>query len=132
MARTVMMVLCVVLACMVVAAPYVEAISCGLVASSLAPCLGYLTNGGVVPQRCCSGVAALNNAATSTPDRQTACGCLKSAYAANSSIKPSNAASLPSKYVGSTSHTRSVRTLIAPRYSKAEMLMHIRSIYKLQ
>ncbi|KAI3511553.1 hypothetical protein L1887_18708 [Cichorium endivia] len=97
MARTVMMVLCVVLACMVVAAPYAEAISCGQVFSSLGPCLGYLTNGGAVPQGCCSGVAALNNAATSTPDRQTACGCLKSAYAANSGIKPSNAASLPSK-----------------------------------
>ncbi|KAL4561105.1 hypothetical protein LXL04_033267 [Taraxacum kok-saghyz] len=97
MARMVMMVFCVVVACMVVSAPYANAISCGQVVSNLAPCLGYLNNGGDVPSGCCSGVSALNNAAKSTPDRQTACGCLKSAYAANSGINPANAASLPGK-----------------------------------
>ncbi|KAL4561103.1 hypothetical protein LXL04_033265 [Taraxacum kok-saghyz] len=97
MARMVMMILCVVVACMVVAAPYAEAITCGQVASSLVPCLGYLTNGGDVPPGCCSGVTELNDAAQSTPDRQTACGCLKSAYSANSGINAANAASLPGK-----------------------------------
>ncbi|KAI3511557.1 hypothetical protein L1887_18712 [Cichorium endivia] len=97
MARMVMTALFLVVACMVVAAPYAEAITCGQVVSNLVPCLGYLKNGGVVPPGCCSGVTALNNAAKTTPDRQTACGCLKSAYAANSGINPSNAAGLPGK-----------------------------------
>lgn len=95
MARMAMMVFCVVVTCMVVAAPYAEAITCGQVVSNLAPCLGYLKNGGAVPSGCCSGVTALNNAAQSTPDRQTACGCLKSAYSANSGINAGNAAALP-------------------------------------
>ena len=92
------MVLCVVLvACMLVAAPYTEAITCGQVASSLAPCVGYLSKGGDVPPACCSGVKSLNSAAQTTPDRQAACGCLKSAYSSNSGINPANAASLPGK-----------------------------------
>nr|GEV96764.1 non-specific lipid-transfer protein-like [Tanacetum cinerariifolium] len=97
MARMAMIVACVVVACMLVAAPCAEAISCGQVVSSLAPCLGYLQKGGDVPPACCSGVKALNNAAKSTPDRQTACNCLKNAYSANSGISASNAAGLPGK-----------------------------------
>ncbi|KAK1418972.1 hypothetical protein QVD17_28126 [Tagetes erecta] len=97
MARTVMMVLCAVFACMVVVAPYAEAITCGQVVSNLAPCLGYLSKGGVVPPACCNGVKGLNNAAKTPADRQTACGCLKSAYSSNSGINPGNAASLPGK-----------------------------------
>ena len=92
-----MSVLCVVVALMVVSAPYAEAISCGQVVSNLSPCLGYLTKGGAVPPGCCSGVVGLNNAAKTTADRQTACGCLKSVYASNSGINPDNAASLPGK-----------------------------------
>ncbi|KAI3677735.1 hypothetical protein L6452_37003 [Arctium lappa] len=96
--KMVMKVLCVVVACMVVATPYTEAaISCGQVAGKLAPCLNYLKVGGSVPKACCSGVKGLNDAAQSTPDRKTACGCLKSAYASNSGINPSYASSLPSK-----------------------------------
>ncbi|GKC28202.1 RNA-directed DNA polymerase, eukaryota, partial [Tanacetum coccineum] len=87
----------VFVACMLVAAPCAEAISCGQVVSSLAPCLSYLQKGGPVPPACCSGVKALNNAAKSTPDRQTACTCLKNAYSANSGISSSNAAGLPGK-----------------------------------
>ncbi|GKB95390.1 non-specific lipid-transfer protein-like protein [Tanacetum coccineum] len=97
MARMAMIVSCVVVACMLVAAPCAEAISCGQVVSSLAPCLSYLQKGGPVPPACCSGVKALNNAAKSTPDRQTACTCLKNAYSANSGISSSNAAGLPGK-----------------------------------
>ncbi|CAH1428908.1 unnamed protein product [Lactuca virosa] len=96
MARIVMMVLCVVVTCMVVAEPYAQAITCYKVASDLWPCYGYLTNGGVVSSSCCSGVEALNNAANSAYARQTICSCLKSAYSADSGIKLSIAASLPS------------------------------------
>ncbi|CAI9269051.1 unnamed protein product [Lactuca saligna] len=96
MARIAMMILSVVLTCMVVATPYTEAaISCGQVTSNLAGCLGYLRNGGAVPTACCNGVKALNNAAKSTPDRQTACNCLKNASNSVSGIKPANAANLP-------------------------------------
>ncbi|KAJ0246310.1 Bifunctional inhibitor/plant lipid transfer protein/seed storage helical domain-containing protein [Hirschfeldia incana] len=70
------------------------AISCGTVASSLAPCAGYLSNGGAVPPPCCAGVKKLNGMAQTTPDRQQACKCLK---AAAKSINPSLASSLPGK-----------------------------------
>ncbi|XP_076881403.1 non-specific lipid-transfer protein-like [Bidens hawaiensis] len=97
MAKIAMMVLCVVVTCMVVAAPYAEALSCGQVSSSLAPCIVYLTKGGVVPPACCNGVKSLNGAAKTTPDRQTACNCLKSAYGSINGINAANAAGLPSK-----------------------------------
>ncbi|KAD5960833.1 hypothetical protein R6Q59_013890 [Mikania micrantha] len=90
-------VICLVLACMVVMAPCAEAITCGQVVSSLAPCLGYLTKGGNVPPACCGSVRGLNDAAKTTPDRQTACGCLKGAYASNSGINLLYASSLPGK-----------------------------------
>ncbi|CAH8383631.1 unnamed protein product [Eruca vesicaria subsp. sativa] len=70
------------------------AISCGTVASSLAPCAGYLSKGGAVPAPCCAGVKNLNGMAQTTPDRQQACRCLK---AAAKSINPSLASSLPGK-----------------------------------
>ncbi|KAI3829502.1 hypothetical protein L1987_03627 [Smallanthus sonchifolius] len=97
MARTVMRVLCVVVACMAVAAPYADAVTCGQVASSLAPCIGYLTRGVPVPPACCGAITGLNNAAKSTPDRQTVCGCLKGILTSNSGINLSNANSLPGK-----------------------------------
>ncbi|KAI3666835.1 hypothetical protein L6452_41873 [Arctium lappa] len=97
MARMVMRVLCVVVACMAVVAPYAEAITCGQVTSSLVACIGYLTKGGPVPPACCSGVVGLNNAAKTTADRQTTCGCLKGIFAANSAINVGNAASLAGK-----------------------------------
>ncbi|KAJ4907483.1 Non-specific lipid-transfer protein 4 [Raphanus sativus] len=70
------------------------AISCGTVGSSLAPCAGYLVNGGAVPAPCCAGVSKLNSMAKTTPDRQQACKCLK---AAAKGINPSLASSLPGK-----------------------------------
>ncbi|GKC84134.1 non-specific lipid-transfer protein-like protein [Tanacetum coccineum] len=99
MAGMMMKVLCVMVACMVLSAPYTEAaISCGQVTASLAPCIQYLRGpGGAVPPGCCNGVKGLNNAAKSTPDRKTACGCLKNAYGSIPGIKPANAAGLPGK-----------------------------------
>ncbi|XP_010253094.1 PREDICTED: non-specific lipid-transfer protein 1-like [Nelumbo nucifera] len=90
---------CLVVAVMVIAAPHQEvaAITCGQVVSSIAPCLNYLQKGGAVPPACCSGVKSLNSAAKTTPDRQTACNCLKSAAVSNPSIQAGLASSLPAK-----------------------------------
>ncbi|KFK26696.1 hypothetical protein AALP_AA8G281300 [Arabis alpina] len=70
------------------------AISCGTVASSLAPCATYLSNGGAVPDPCCEGVKELNSMAQTTPDRQQACRCLQSAA---KGLNPSLASGLPGK-----------------------------------
>uniref|UniRef100_A0A5B7A0H1 Non-specific lipid-transfer protein n=1 Tax=Davidia involucrata TaxID=16924 RepID=A0A5B7A0H1_DAVIN len=89
---------CVVLICMVVTAPHAQAaISCGTVASSLAPCLGYLINGGPVPGPCCNGVKSLYNAAKTPSDRQDACKCLKSGSTTIAGLNPSYASRLPGK-----------------------------------
>ncbi|TJX43194.1 hypothetical protein E8P77_30485, partial [Soehngenia saccharolytica] len=80
-----------VLLCMVVSAPHAEAaVSCGQVATSLAPCLNYLRGSVNAPSSgCCGGVKSLYNAAQTTADRQAACKCLKSAPAEAPSISPS-------------------------------------------
>ncbi|GAV77186.1 Tryp_alpha_amyl domain-containing protein [Cephalotus follicularis] len=89
---------CVVVMCLLVAAPLAQAgISCGQVVSKMTSCINYLKNGGSVPEPCCAGVKSLNNAARTTPDRQTACGCLKNAYNQFPGIKPAIAAGLPGK-----------------------------------
>ncbi|MCL7030137.1 hypothetical protein MKW94_006445 [Papaver nudicaule] len=89
---------CVVVACMVVLAPYPAdgAISCGTVQYQMAPCLGYLLGGALQPG-CCAGVKSLLGSAQTTPDRQAACRCLKGAAGSISGINFANAASLPSK-----------------------------------
>ncbi|KAK3015326.1 hypothetical protein RJ639_007269 [Escallonia herrerae] len=89
---------CVVVMCMVMTAPYAKAaVSCGMVASNVAPCIGYLQKGGPVPANCCSGVRKLASAATTTPDRQAVCKCLKSAAGNVPGVNLSNAAGLPGK-----------------------------------
>ncbi|XP_057513334.1 non-specific lipid-transfer protein 1-like [Actinidia eriantha] len=91
---------CIAVLCMVAVAvaPYAEAaITCGMVKSKLAPCLAYLTNGGAVPTPCCSGVKGLNSLASTKPDRQQACQCIKTAALQISGIKPGLASGLPSK-----------------------------------
>ena len=99
MTRSGLMVLAgVVLACLLVCAPYAEGtISCGQVVSTMSPCISYLRAGGALPPACCTGVKNLNNAAKSTPDRQTACGCLKQAATSISGIQPALAQGLPGK-----------------------------------
>ncbi|XWS09500.1 hypothetical protein CRYUN_Cryun40dG0089900 [Craigia yunnanensis] len=91
---------CVVVLCLVVGAPLAQgAITCGQVTSALSPCIGYLRSngGGSVPPNCCSGIKSLNSAAQTTPDRQTACNCIKSASGAISGINYSLASGLPGK-----------------------------------
>ncbi|KAK2647523.1 hypothetical protein Ddye_015012 [Dipteronia dyeriana] len=72
------------------------AISCGQVTSSIGPCIRYLRSGiGAVPPACCSGIKTLAEATTTTPDRQAACKCLKSAASSISGINSNAAAGLP-------------------------------------
>ncbi|KAK8494587.1 hypothetical protein V6N13_023143 [Hibiscus sabdariffa] len=90
---------CVVVVWLVVGAavPLAQgAITCGEVTSSLAPCIPYLTSGGTLPPGCCSGIESLNAAAQTTPDRQAACNCLKTAAATTNGINYSLASGLPS------------------------------------
>ncbi|CAN1229991.1 Non-specific lipid-transfer protein [Linum grandiflorum] len=75
------------------------AVSCGQVASALAPCVPYLQGNGMgaLTQRCCNGVRSLSSAASSTPDKQAACRCLKNFAAGASSINYGLAAGLPGR-----------------------------------
>ncbi|KAG4129602.1 hypothetical protein ERO13_D09G091600v2 [Gossypium hirsutum] len=80
---------CGVVLCLVVGAPLAEgAISCGQVISALAPCIPYVRNNGAggVPASCCNGIRSLNEAAQSTPERQSACNCVKALAASISGI----------------------------------------------
>jgi hypothetical protein len=93
-----MKVACVVLAMCMIFEPISEAaLSCGTVTSNVAPCIGYVKGGPGPSQACCAGVKRLNAAAATTPDRQTACNCLKSAAGAISGLDNNIAAGLPSK-----------------------------------
>ncbi|PIA32469.1 hypothetical protein AQUCO_04500226v1 [Aquilegia coerulea] len=91
---------CVLVACMLVmSASCAEAtITCGFVASKVAPCVNYLRGtGGAVPPACCTGVRTINAAATSTPDRQTACRCLKTTASSIKGLNQGLVSSLPNK-----------------------------------
>ena len=90
---------CAVLMCMMVAAPFAEAaISCGKVATSVAPCIPYITGKGPGPTAgCCNGIKALNAAASTPADRKTACNCLKSAAGSIAGLNYGTAAGLPGK-----------------------------------
>ncbi|XP_077244755.1 non-specific lipid-transfer protein 1-like [Tasmannia lanceolata] len=89
---------CLMLVCILLSSSYAEAaLSCGTVIGKLTPCLNYLRMGGAVPPACCTGVQGLNAVAKTTPDRQTACGCMKSAAAGISGLQLPFAASLPGK-----------------------------------
>nr|WEA82709.1 nonspecific lipid transfer protein 14 [Solanum melongena]WJJ08758.1 nsLTP14 [Solanum melongena] len=71
------------------------AISCGTVISSIRPCLSYLQgSGGNPPQPCCAGCKSLASSATTAPDKQAACTCLKNA-SQNIKINSQLALSLP-------------------------------------
>ncbi|KAI3781465.1 hypothetical protein L2E82_11480 [Cichorium intybus] len=72
-------------------------VSCPLVVTSLLPCATYLTSGGPISRRCCSGVRSLQKAASTTDDRQTACQCMEQAAAIFPGINIYNARSLPAK-----------------------------------
>ncbi|CAI9112887.1 OLC1v1013390C1 [Oldenlandia corymbosa var. corymbosa] len=74
---------CVGLLGLLILAPHAEAaMTCGTVISSLAPCLTYIQGGPLNPA-CCSGISSLKNQASTKPDRQAVCTCLKQVAAAN-------------------------------------------------
>ena len=80
---------------LLVATPQVEgAVSCGTVASSISPCINYLTKNGPLGG-CCAGVRRLAGSAMTTADRRTACGCLKSLSANLKGLDARKASSLP-------------------------------------
>ncbi|XP_065854097.1 non-specific lipid-transfer protein 1-like [Euphorbia lathyris] len=74
-----------------------EGITCGQVTGALTPCINYLRTGGAPSPQCCSGVRTINGAAKTTPDRQQACNCIKSAARGIPGLNPANAESLPGK-----------------------------------
>ncbi|CAN4115941.1 unnamed protein product [Withania somnifera] len=88
---------CFVVLCMVIAAPYAEGLTCGQVTASVAACISYVRGGPGPTSGCCAGIRGLNNAARTTPDRQTACNCLKAVAGSISGINFSRAADLPGK-----------------------------------
>ncbi|CAN1166206.1 Non-specific lipid-transfer protein [Linum perenne] len=90
---------CVALLVVMVATAQIAngAITCGQVASSVGPCIGYITGKGPLTPACCGGIKRLNGAAASTPDRQAACRCLKSAAGGISGINYGLAGGLPGK-----------------------------------
>lgn len=69
---------CLLVLTVYMAAPSESTITCGTVTSTLARCVGYLTNSGPLPSDCCVGVKSLNQMAQTTPDRRQVCECLKS------------------------------------------------------
>ncbi|XP_028774658.1 non-specific lipid-transfer protein 1 [Neltuma alba] len=87
-----MAVLCVAL----VVAPMAEAVTCGQVSSSLAPCIAYLQKGGTPAPGCCNGVKSLVGAAQTTADKQAVCNCLKGAAGQVPGLNNQYAQSLPS------------------------------------
>ncbi|XP_028768313.1 non-specific lipid-transfer protein 1 isoform X1 [Neltuma alba] len=93
-----MKVACMVVLCVaVVAAPIAEAVTCGQVTTSLAPCLTYLQRGGAPAPACCNGVRSILGAAQTTADKQTVCNCLKSAAGQIPGFNDQNAQSLPAQ-----------------------------------
>ncbi|XP_020592042.1 non-specific lipid-transfer protein 1-like [Phalaenopsis equestris] len=73
------------------------AISCGQVFSSVGSCVSYIRGLGPLTGGCCGGVKKLNGLASTTPDRQAACSCLKSLAGRIPNLKPALAAGLPGK-----------------------------------
>ncbi|KAI9072058.1 hypothetical protein K1719_028305 [Acacia pycnantha] len=87
---------CLVVLCVaLVGAPLAEAITCGQVASSAAPCLAYLQRGGSPSPGCCNGLRSLVGAARTTADKQAVCNCLKSTAGQVPGYNDRNAQALP-------------------------------------
>ncbi|XP_009607860.1 non-specific lipid-transfer protein 1-like [Nicotiana tabacum] len=74
-----------------------QALTCGQVDASLAPCIPYLTQGGNPGAACCNGVNALKGMAQNTADKRAACNCVKAAANKYANLKEDAAQALPSK-----------------------------------
>ncbi|CAF2129751.1 hypothetical protein HID58_012090 [Brassica napus] len=86
---------CILVLAVYTAAPSESTITCGTVTSTLARCIGYLTNSGSLPSDCCVGVKSLNQMAQTTPDRRQVCECLKSAAKDITGLNTDLVATLP-------------------------------------
>ncbi|CAF2019348.1 unnamed protein product [Brassica napus] len=86
---------CLLVLAVYMAAPSESTITCGTVTSTLARCIGYLTNSGSLPSDCCVGVKSLNQMAQTTPDRRQVCECLKSAAKDITGLNTDLVATLP-------------------------------------
>ncbi|CAH8320971.1 unnamed protein product [Eruca vesicaria subsp. sativa] len=95
--KTYTMLLLVITLLMVFAYHKGEAIQCSQVHMYLAPCLPYLTAGGIPSQQCCGGLNNLKAAVPGKADQQTACQCLKSVAKTIPGINDDNAKQLPAK-----------------------------------
>ncbi|XP_019162729.1 PREDICTED: non-specific lipid-transfer protein-like [Ipomoea nil] len=99
-AKLAVKVACMVVVCMVVAAPSAEAaIVCGALVGKLTPCLSYVQGKakGQPPAACCGAIKSVNSAASSTADRQAACKCLKQMAGNYPGMNIGAAASIPGK-----------------------------------
>ncbi|ESQ45354.1 hypothetical protein EUTSA_v10010826mg [Eutrema salsugineum] len=104
-----------IITCLLVLTVYMAAasesnITCGTVTSSLAQCVGYLTNTGPLPSDCCAGVKSLNQLAQTTPDRRQVCECLKSAAKEIDGLNTDLVAELPTTCGVSVPYTISFST----------------------
>ncbi|KAI8545668.1 hypothetical protein RHMOL_Rhmol07G0057600 [Rhododendron molle] len=73
----------------------VAAVTCSDVFRYVSPCVSYLRSGsGMPPPPCCAGAKALAASCTTTADRQTACGCIKTA-SQSLNVNPALAKALP-------------------------------------
>ncbi|KAL8214809.1 hypothetical protein R6Q57_004265 [Mikania cordata] len=77
--------------------PKVEAVTCGQVVGAVAPCLGYLRNGGSPPPACCNGIKGLMNQARTRANRRTICKCLQGSSSSYRGVSGNYAATLPAK-----------------------------------
>ena len=75
-----------------------RAINCVDVDMALRQCVPYLTGQAAEPAAaCCAGIAHLKNIATTTPERQAACSCVKEAASHLSGLKDDAVSTLPAK-----------------------------------
>ncbi|KAJ4710667.1 Non-specific lipid-transfer protein [Melia azedarach] len=74
-----------------------EAVTCGQVDASLAPCIPYLTAGGSPAAACCDGVKNLQTITPTTADRRAAWDCVNDAAARYPSVNEEAASSLLQK-----------------------------------
>ncbi|KAA8515855.1 hypothetical protein F0562_019034 [Nyssa sinensis] len=74
-----------------------QAITCGQVDASLAPCVPYLTGGGNPAPACCDGVKNMKGMAATTADRRAACNCVKETANHYANLKDDAAQALPAK-----------------------------------
>lgn len=90
---------CLAMMCMILGTPLANAaLSCGQIQLTAAPCIAYVRSpGGAVPGPCCNGLRTLNSEASTTPDRQGACRCLKSTVLSLPGVNYAALAGLPGK-----------------------------------